>query len=142
MKSYSRTIINVFLCWLLGTITACQDDTVHCNSQLIIDQEWYENASTASFQIINAEIVDSNLHVRIESSGCAGDDWIVCLVGSDAVAESNPPQRYARLDLINEELCDAIVRKDYTIDISAMQVDGESFYLNLSGWDGQLLYSY
>jgi hypothetical protein len=64
------------------------------------------------------------------------------LIDSEAILESNPPQRNLRLSLKNEESCEAIINKEVSFDISKLQVDGKKVLLNIFNSSGQILYEY
>ena len=63
-------------------------------------------------------------------------------IDSEAILESNPPQRNLRLSLKNDELCQAFITKEITFDIDILQVDGNNVLLNLINSGDQILYEY
>jgi hypothetical protein len=105
-------------------------------------KEISEPISTTStgFEIINATIDLNKINITISSSGCDGDSWVVGLIDSEAIAESNPVQKYFKIKFTNTELCHSIVAKTFSFDLNPSFID-DDFYMNLEGWKGPLLYT-
>ena len=110
-------------------------------SDLIVNQSIYRQTQTDHYTIEEAVIEGDNLTVTIQSSGCDGGSWQIRLVDSGGIAESYPVQRYIKIILENEELCDAIVTQTKTFDITSLQVE-DQLYFNLEGWADQLHYDF
>lgn len=117
------------------------DQNLPDDQDVIVSESLYNQISTANYSIIEAEIEGDSLKLTIQSSGCDGNEWVVKLVDSGAVAESYPVQRFAKISLENEELCDAIVARDYSFNLISLRVE-DQLYLNLEGWDSQLHYDF
>lgn len=116
-------------------------DKSNCDYSVVIDNELFKQSSEVSFFINDATISEDCLSVEISSGGCDGNSWEVNLYDSEGIAESLPPQRFLRLDLKNEELCDAWITKSFSFDISELKVDGiDTFILNLEGYDKRIVY--
>jgi hypothetical protein len=129
----------------LLVISACSSDdntTSNCDQITIIDSNQYKNSPNDQLTINSLEINDNCLKINFGSSGCSGDTWVLKLIDSEAILESNPPQRNLRLSLKNEEDCEAFITKEITFDINKLQVDGNKVLLNLTNSGDQILYEY
>lgn len=123
---------------------AKSDDTQYANTEDIvkIDHNAYGTAKT-NYTINSAKIIGNTLEVTLSSSGCDGDTWKATLIDAGAVMESNPVQRAIRIDLKNEETCQANITKKYSFDITKLRVDGvREVSFILDNWRGGLLYKY
>ena len=118
-------------------------DPVGCLEKAIIDEDAYNLAKSAQFEIVSATISGNCLHITISSSGCDGNTWITSLIDRNAIAESSPEQRYVRLVLENDEECDAVFERLYNFDISELQIQNNGILIiNLLDFDGSLRYQY
>ncbi len=132
------------LLFLLTAISCEKDDeTEHdCDGQVIVDSELYKTAPKDYVTINTMEIEGDCLNINFSSSGCSGDSWIVKLVDADVVMESNPPQRNLVFSLKNEELCEAVITKDISFDISTLQIEDGWIFLNVTNTDDRILYEF
>ena len=127
---------------VLGCCDDNDDHLIDCDKQVILDSNLFQNGPDDYLMIIAANIVEDCLTIEFSSSGCDGSTWKVNLIDAEAIAESYPPQRTLRLSLHNEELCDAVFKKEVLFDISPLKVGGSQVILHLQGWDEQLVYKY
>ena len=89
------------------------------------------------------EINGDCLVINFSASGCDGNTWIVKLIDSEQILESNPIQRNLRISLENNEDCTAVPNKTLTFDISNLQIqDDNRIYLNITNSGDQILYEY
>lgn len=140
-------IITACLCFtLLLMNTQCDDDdvvNVPCDQTIVVDSGFYESATSDVYEAGNVYFSDNCLTIEISSSGCDGNSWSMVLVDSGNVAESSPEQRYLKLVLTNEELCDAVVEQVRSFDLTPIQVDGSNeIILNIEGFPEPLTYNY
>jgi hypothetical protein len=115
-----------------------------CDYQVVIDERLYKNLQSAHFEFVNAEIFNDCLNVEIGASGCDGNTWVFALVDSGAIAESLPEQRYLKLQLVNNELCDAFFKRTVSFDLKPLQIDNSvnEVILHIDGFDDPLHYKY
>lgn len=137
----------LFLTLMVLTILSCSKDDdnenpVNCDFDTLISTEQYANAPSDQLTINSLEINNDCLKISFSSGGCTGDTWELKLIDSEEILESYPPQRNLRLSLKNEELCEAYITKEFTFDISSLQVDGNKVQLNLTNSDKSILYEY
>ena len=130
------------------TILSCSDNddngnSNNCDFETIVSAEQYENAPSDQLSVNSLEINGNCLKINFSASGCDGNSWIVKLIDSEQIMESNPIQRNLRLSLDNNEDCTAVPSKTLTFDISELQIqDDNSVYLNITNSDDQILYEY
>jgi hypothetical protein len=125
-----------------------KDKQSNCDQDVIISQIEYENAPNDlydpindKYNIINMEIVGNCLKIKFWASGCDGSTWIVKLIDLGVVAESIPCQRTLRVSLDNKEACRAVIEKEISFNIEALQIQGDNrIQLNVSGIS--ILYEY
>ncbi len=113
-----------------------------CGQSTIISENLYQNAPTDLLDLMEVAIVGNCLELSFGASGCDGESWDVQLIDSGAILESFPPQRNLILSLKNDEECDAYFVRTYSFDISGLQVEGSSVFLNITNDESQILYEY
>ncbi len=117
--------------------------TDSCDVKAIVSEDMYTNGPNAFHMIESVELKNHCLYISYSSSGCSGVSWEVQLVDEGVVMESFPVQKNIRIALTNNEACQAVFQKDVWVNISPLQVNGESkINFNLEGWDEQILYEY
>ena len=129
-------------------VLSCSDNddngnSNNCDFASIVSAEQYENAPSDQLTINNLEINGDCLVINFSASGCDGNTWIVKLIDSEQILESNPIQRNLRISLENNEVCTAVPNKTLTFDISNLQIQDENrIYLNITNSGDQILYEY
>lgn len=129
-------------------ILSCSDDDENenlnnCDLETIVSAEQYANEPSDQLSINTLEINGDCLKISFGATGCDGNSWIVQLIDSEQIMESNPAQRNLRLILDNNEACTAVPTKTLTFDISELQIqDDNKVNLNITNSDDQILYEY
>ncbi|MCK5401035.1 MAG: hypothetical protein KAJ28_05320 [Flavobacteriaceae bacterium] len=138
-----KGLIYIFLL-PLGLISCNNDDndSSNCDKIVIVSSEDYETAPNDPLTINALELNGDCLKINFSSSGCSGDNWELKLIDSEAIAESNPPQRDLRLSLRNGEDCLAYITKELTFDVNELRVDINQVILNITNSDDSILYEY
>lgn len=133
-----------FCCLLpLSACTGDDSGSKACGENVLVDAIFFENGPSMSLGITKMKINQDCLEISFNSSGCNGDTWIVKLVDSGEVTQTTPPQRTLRLSLSSEELCEAIVEKIISFDLTSIQIQGSNqVLLKISNNDSQILYEY
>lgn len=130
----------------IGMITCQKDDdsenTGPCDKRVIENKALFDNTETGKYKIKSAVVSGDCLEMEISSGGCDGNSWEMELVDSGTVVNSNPVQRFVRVALKNEELCEAQITKKVSFDLSPLQRDGKPVSLELDEWEEKLLYEY
>ena len=129
----------IFLFTTFTVFTACQDnDTTiepSCGENVIVNETRYNATDTTTYSITNVSVTDTCIVIRISSNGCDGKTWATSLIDSEQVSTTNPPQRFLRLELVNNEDCQTLVERANTFDISSLVSNSnEPLTLNLEGW--------
>lgn len=109
-------------------------------TQTTVDEALYNDTNSTGFEIIDATIELNKVDITISSSGCDRDSWDVGLIDSEAVAESNPVQKYFKIKFTNSEECKAIVSKTFSFDLGLSFIN-DDFQIKMEGWKGPLLYT-
>ena len=138
----------IYFIFFLLLLSCSESDDDHpfedslCDRITIVDNERYQNTNTRYYSIKNVALSGDCLELEIESGGCSGDTWKVDLIDSGGIAESNPEQRFLKLSLKNEELCNAIVIRTFSFDLRPIRTRNNIVLLNLEQWDEQITYDY
>ena len=140
-------IKKLFFLFLLIGVFSCgdkddDDNLINCDKEVVISASEYDTAPNDNVSIIQLEITDNCLNINFGASGCDGESWELVLIDSGSIAESQPPQRFLRLSLKNDEACLAFFTKELTFDISDLMVDGNQVLLNITNSNDQILYEY
>ncbi|WP_157111630.1 hypothetical protein [Nonlabens spongiae] len=114
----------------------------NCDMNVVLSNAQFQNAPADQISIDELIIDGDCLKISFSSSGCDGNSWEVKLIDSETIAESFPPQRDIRLSLRNIEVCQAIISKEISFDISNLQVDGNQVFLNIANNGARILYEY
>lgn len=137
------------LCIILFLNMQCEDDDTttlpqsNCVSFALIDSFSYENAATSPYTINNVSINEDCLIISITATACDGSTWTMQLMDSGDVSESNPPQRYVKFFLVNDESCLAEISRTTSFDLSTLQVEGENqIIINIDAYPDTVTYTY
>jgi hypothetical protein len=128
--------------FVLGSCNRYDPDPPSCDYNVMVDEALYKNGTSSQFTLSDVKIVEDCLTLTVTSSGCSGDSWKFKLVDSGAIAESYPVQRYMRFLLTNNELCDAVITKKVSFNLTSIRVGVDKVIIHLKDWDESLLYTY
>ncbi|MEA4917354.1 hypothetical protein SDC9_163177 [bioreactor metagenome] len=141
-----KPILYIFsACLFAAILFSCEknevDSSSNVNAETIIHQELYEELDK-DVPLKEVKIIGDELHVTINDGGCSGARWKVKLVGG-SLAYSNPPQRFAKIEFVNDEECEAWITRTFVFDLKPLRVKGSrKVNIKLEGWPKQLLYAY
>jgi hypothetical protein len=109
-------------------IISCKQEIIEtsCDQEVFINNDAYNNNSSANFTINSVEIEDNCLIINFGASGCDGSSWQEKLIDSEEILESIPVQRNLIFSLENSEICLAYFTKEVSFDISSLQISSES----------------
>jgi hypothetical protein len=134
------------LLMLTATTLSCSNDddgSKTCDAKAILDPERFETAPAMPLNIESAVIEGDCLNIRFTSSGCNGDTWVFNLIGVPSDATVFPPLVNVRLSLSSTELCEAIVSREASFDLSVFQQsNADRLTLTLQNNGQSLLYVY
>lgn len=135
----------LFLLSLAGFVACESNDCCDappelCDDEVIINKDRYQSDQNL-ISAVDTAILDNDacLVVHFSASGCNSGDAIVALVDSGDLAESDPPQRFAKLELISTTDCEAIFQHQRSFDISDILRENPEFVYNFKGMDGSIL---
>jgi hypothetical protein len=136
-------IFSVLVLMLIVSCNKNEDNNEEsCDETVIISNSQFNNSDSNIFDINDIAIMDDCLIANISASGCDGGTWVLKLIDSDEILESDPPQRTLRLTLLNQEACLAFITREISFNISSLQVDGGQVQLNLLNSGESYLYTY
>lgn len=139
--------ITILLFALVFTFSNCKNkdvdkSVISCDAETIVDADDYSSAPTSQVTINSLSIDGDCLKINYGASGCSGDSWVVKLIDSEEIIESDTLQRDLKFSLLNNEICQAYFTKEITFDISNLQVDGGKVMLNIFDRGDEILYEY
>ena len=109
----------------------------------IISPEAFSAVSTSNYAITKVEINEDCIEITFGSSGCGTELWEEHLFSVDSFYTIFPLQRDLKMELINEDLCDANFIKTVSFDLIPLQLEGQDLLpLNIYGWNEQVIYEY
>lgn len=143
MKTITKTSLAFFCMILAGCSKNPSVPGGNCEKAVTIEQALYEAASISNYMLTDAVINGDCLELKFGSSGCDGSNWVITLVDAGVVVETNPVQRFLKLVLTNNELCDAVIAKTVSFDITPLRINNSnSILIVLAGLNKTLLYTY
>lgn len=139
------SLITVLVLSISCICTGCEKnetDASNVDMQTIIHAERYGQLDNNT-PLTQVRITGDELHVTITASGCNGSRWEATLIDSGKQAYSNPPQRYAKIEFVNNEDCLAVISRIFVFNLKPLRVkESRKVYINLEGWSQSLLYTY
>ena len=109
----------------------------------IISSEAFSAVSTSNYEITKVEINEDCIEITFGSSGCGTELWEEHLFSVDSFYTTFPYQRALKMELINEESCEAYFIKTVSFDLLPLQLEGQDLLpLNIYGWNEQVIYEY
>jgi len=109
----------------------------------IISEDDFNAIDTSNYAIADVELNNDCLKITFGSSGCGTELWEENLFSTDAFFTIFPLQRTLKMELINEELCQATFQKTVSFDLTPFQINGQNeLPLNIEGWNEQVVYEY
>lgn len=141
-----QTLSSILILSLFALTVGCSrdgHDSPICEKKAKVDNTLYINTKTDNYTLVDATVNGNCLEIKLSASGCDGKSWTVELVDADALADSNPQQRFIKLALTNNELCTAVFSKTVSFDITPLRAMGtKSLRLKLDRLDKSLIYNY
>ena len=138
----------IFLLTILTLSCDSDDDNSNIENDCdftseIISEDDFNTVNTSNYGITNVELNNDCLKIIFGSTGCGTELWVENLYSTDAFYNVFPLQRALKMELINNELCQAAFEKTVSFDLTPFQIDGQSeLPLNIDGWNEQIIYEY
>lgn len=118
-------------------------NSTNCNEFSIIDETKYNQTNTNNYTITNVVLNGNCLEITVSSSGCNPNNWDMNFVASEVVVETLPNMWYAKVELINNEDCQAVFQKTVSFDLTPFKITGQNQVLiNIQGWNTNIMYQY
>ena len=115
----------------------------NCNKVSVIDETKYQQTNTNNYTITNVVLNGDCLEITLSSSGCDPNNWNMNFIASEAVVETLPIQWYTKVELINNEACQAVFQKTVSFDLTPLKDDGKNqVQINIQGWNTSIMYQY
>lgn len=112
-----------------------------CDKSVIVNDTSYVQTPDYPVTIIDLRIESNCLKIKFSASGCDGNSWGVNLFATGSATAVYPPQWALKLVLDNKEACTAIITKEVSFNIEALQMRSTSkVQLNILGHS--ILYEY
>ena len=135
-----------FICLFVLGCNSNDEPTIEnkCDvSSEIISSEDFSAVSTSNYVITKLEINEDCIEITFGSSGCGTELWKEHLFSIDDFYTIFPLQRDLKMELINEELCEAYFIKTVSFNLIPLQLEGQNLLpLNIYGWNEQVSYEY
>lgn len=117
--------------------------TSKCNEKAVLDQVAFPLVNTANYGITNAVLNGDCLEITISSSGCNPNNWNMNLIGVASTTNIYPPLFHAKVELINNEACQAVFQKTVSFDLTPFQMAGQNtIQIDIDGWNNNIVYQY
>ena len=115
----------------------------NCNEFSIIDEAKYNQINTNNYSITNVVLNGDCLEITVSSSGCNPNNWDMNFVASEVVVETLPNQWNAKVELINNEACQAVFQETVSFDLTPFQITGQDqVQIKIQGWNTSIMYQY
>ena len=115
----------------------------NCNEFSIIDETKYNQTNNNNYTITNVVLNGDCLKITVSSSGCNPNNWDMNFVASEVVVQTLPNQWNAKVELINNEACQAVFQKTVSFDLTPFQITGQDqVQIKIQGWNTSIMYQY
>ncbi|QSS96945.1 hypothetical protein [Psychroflexus sp. ALD_RP9] len=119
---------SVLFVFLLLTISCSQNDEdssteLLCGVDAVItSEEDYDSIDTSNYSIIDVQLDGDCLKLTVSASGCDGKSWGSYFYSVDAFYAVFPMKREAKLELINNENCLAVIESIQEFNLAPFQI--------------------
>lgn len=142
--------IAIFILLLIVILSCNSNDnetlvpTSSCNENAQIETETnFNSIETNNYVIQNVVLTNNCLAITLSSSGCNAVNWDMNLFSHNNFTAVYPLQRFAKIELINNEMCLAVFSKTISFDLTPYQVQNQNqVTINLEGWNEPIVYTY
>ncbi|QCK15657.1 hypothetical protein [Mangrovivirga cuniculi] len=112
----------------------------NCDKELIMSKDLYENAPSDPLTIESTELNGNCLTINFYAGGCDGSTWKYELIGDPRSILEGPVHHNIRLSLEDNELCEAIIRKEVSFDLNPALSSENLVILTLTNNDEEIVY--
>ena len=136
------------LIFLIGTLLiSCSTDDNPPNecdaTSEVIAEDNFDAINTSNYVVLDVQLNGDCLEITIGSSGCDSNLWVLNLYSTNAFYAIYPIQRAVKIELINNQSCEAFFQKTISFDLTPFQIEKvNKVPLNIEGWNEQIVYEY
>ena len=114
-----------------------------CNEKAVLDHVAFPQVNTNNYGITNVVLNGDCLEITVSSSGCNPNNWDMNLIGVASTTNIYPPLFHAKVELINNEACQAVFQKTVSFDLTPFQMAGQNtVQIDIDGWNTNIMYQY
>lgn len=114
-----------------------------CNEKAVLDNVAFPQVNTTNYGVTNVVLNGDCLEITVSSSGCNPDNWDMNLIGVASTTNIYPPLFHAKIELVNNEACQAVFQKTVSFDLTPFQMAGQNtVQIALDGWNTNIMYQY
>ena len=114
-----------------------------CNEKAVLDHVAFPQVNTTNYGVTNVVLNGDCLEITVSSSGCNPDNWDMNLIGVASKTNIYPPLFHAKIELVNNEACQAVFQKTVSFDLTPFQMAGQNtVQIALDGWNTKIMYQY
>lgn len=114
-----------------------------CNEKAVLDHVAFPQVNTNNYGITNVVLNGDCLEITLSSSGCNPNNWDMNLIGVASTTNIYPPLFHAKVELINNEACQAVFQKTVSFDLTPFKIKGQNqVQINIAGWNNSIMYQY
>jgi len=125
------------------SLCCANPNPTNCNKFSVIDEAKYQQTNTNNYTITNVVLNGDCLEITVSSSGCDPNNWNMNFIASENVVETLPIQWYAKVELINNEACQAVFQKTVSFDLTPLKDAGQNqVQINIQGSNTSIMYQY
>ncbi|MBD8490803.1 hypothetical protein IFO69_18775 [Echinicola sp. CAU 1574] len=114
-----------------------------CDKCITTDRDLFNQTNTDNYTIQHAVINQDCLEITFSSSGCSGNSWEIELIDQGSISETAILQRDLKLKLESFELCNAIITRTISFNLTSLQLNYENkINLKIDGYNSLIRYEY
>lgn len=114
-----------------------------CNEKAVLDHVAFPQVNTNNYGITDVVLNGDCLEITVSSSGCNPHNWDMNLIGVASTTNIYPPLFHAKVELINNEACQAVFQKTVSFDLTPFQMAGQNtVQIDIDGWNNNIMYQY
>lgn len=114
-----------------------------CNEKAVLDHVAFPQVNTNNYGITDVVLNGDCLEITVSSSGCNPNNWDMNLIGVASTTNIYPPLFHAKVELINNEACQAVFQKTVSFDLTPFQMAGQNtVQIDIDGWNNNIMYQY
>ncbi|MCX2745566.1 hypothetical protein OO013_16920 [Mangrovivirga sp. M17] len=144
--SIAKKGCSIFSILFLITILSCKDAEMKlpnniCDQEIIMSDDLFENAPSDPLTIESTSLYGNCLTITFSAGGCDGSTWQFDLIGQQKTIPEGLPRHFMRLSLKDNELCEALIRKQVSFDLNPALGNSNRVTLTLTNNNEEIIYN-